>query len=198
MSLARIKAGLFAEHSLPPVDDGHTQDPPRLPGCGRDRARSAVAHTVDRAYWGHQLVLDFKGAPDVPAPLASEGTLLVLGLLTALLTEPRPRLLLLDDIDKALHPRAQEELVKQLRKVLEIDPELQILATSHSPYLLDHFDPQEVLVTAIRPDGSTGCAPLSDHPDADRWKRTTRAGELWSFLGEDWIAQPPSTKRRRR
>jgi hypothetical protein len=159
---------------------------------------SPVSHTVSRSYWGHQLVLDFKGAPDIPAPLASEGTLLVLGLLTALLTDPQPRLLLLDDIDKALHPRAQEELCKQLRKVLDLDPELQILATSHSPYMLDHFDPAEVLVTALRPDGSTGCAVLADHPDFDRWKRTTRAGELWSFLGEDWIVQPPSTKRRRR
>ena len=153
-----------------------------------------IAHTVDRVYWGQQLVLDFKGAPDIPAPLASEGTLLVIGLLTALWTEPRPRLLLLDDIDKALHPRAQFELVAQLRKVLEMDPELQIIATSHSPYLLDHFDAQDVLVTAVRPDGSTACARLTDHPDFERWKSTTRPGELWSFLGEDWITQRASRR----
>lgn len=147
-----------------------------------------IAHMADRTYWGQQIVLDFKGAPDIPAPLASEGTLLVIGLLTALLTEPRPRLLLLDDIDKALHPLAQSQLCAQLRKVLEMDPGLQIVATSHSPYLLDHFEARDVLVTAVRPDGSTASAPLTDHPDFDRWKSTTRAGELWSFLGEDWIA----------
>ena len=151
-----------------------------------------VTRTVERANWGQQLVLDFKGAPDVPAPLASEGTLLVIGLLTALLTEPRPRLLLLDDIDKALHPRAQRELVAQLRRVLALDPELQIIATSHSPCLLDHFDPQDVLVTALRADGSTACAPLTAHPDFERWKSTTHAGELWSFLGDDWVAELPS------
>jgi predicted ATPase len=148
-----------------------------------------IQHALDRTYWGQQIVLDFKGAPDVPAPLASEGTLLVIGLLTALWTEPRPRLLLLDDIHKALHPRAQGELVAQLRKVLELDPELQIVATSHSPYLLDHFEAHEVLVTALRPDGSTACSPLTAHPDFDRWKGTTQPGELWSFLGEDWVAQ---------
>jgi predicted ATPase len=157
-----------------------------------------IAHTVDRTYWGQQLVLDFKGAPDVPAPLASEGTLLVIGLLTALWTDPRPRLLLLDDIDKALHPSAQRELCAQLRRVLELDPELQILATSHSPYLLDHVDAPEVLVTALRPDGSTACAPLTAHPDFNRWKNTTRTGELWSFVGEDWVAQRPSTTQGRR
>lgn len=153
-----------------------------------------VTRTVERANWGQQLVLDFKGAPDVPAPLASEGTLLVIGLLTALLTEPRPRLLLLDDIDKALHPRAQRELVAQLRRVLALDPELQIIATSHSPYLLDHFEPQDVLVTALRADGSTACAPLTAHSDFERWKNTTHAGELWSFLGDEWVAERSSAE----
>ncbi|WP_438031539.1 AAA family ATPase [Sorangium sp. So ce204] len=148
-----------------------------------------MQHAVARSYWGQQLVLDFKGAPDVPAPLASEGTLLVIGLLTALWMAPRPRLLLLDDIDKALHPRAQEELVAQIRRILELSPELQVIATSHSPYLLDHFDAQDVLLTALLPDGSTACAPLAEHPDFDRWKTTTRSGELWSFVGEDWVAQ---------
>ncbi|WP_080682760.1 AAA family ATPase [Sorangium cellulosum] len=152
----------------------------------------AIQRSVDRFYWGQQLVLDFKGAPDVPAPLASEGTLLVIGLLTALWMEPKPRLLLLDDIDKALHPRAQEELVAQIRKILEMTPELQVIATSHSPYLLDHFDAQDVLLTALLPDGSTACARLADHPDFDRWKTTTRSGELWSFVGEDWVARQAS------
>ena len=151
-----------------------------------------IPHAVNRDYWGQQLLLDFKGAPDVLAPLASEGTLLIIGLLTALWTEPRPRLLLLDDMDKALHPRAQRELVGQLRNVLEMDPELQIIATSHSPHLLDHFEAKDVLVTALRPDGSTACAPLTDHPDFNRWKNTTQPGELWSFLGDDWVARQAS------
>ncbi|WP_437989321.1 AAA family ATPase [Sorangium sp. So ce145] len=155
----------------------------------------AVERSIDRSYWGQQLVLDFKGAPDVPAPLASEGTLLVIGLLTALWMDPKPRLLLLDDIDKALHPRAQEELVAQIRRILELSPELQVIATSHSPYLLDHFDAEDVLLTALLPDGSTACAPLADHPDFDRWKSTTRSGELWSFVGEDWVAQRASAVR---
>jgi predicted ATPase len=105
--------------------------------------------------------------------------------------------LLLDDIDKALHPRAQHELVEQLRKVLEMDPELQIIATSHSPYLLDHFKAEDVLVTALRPDGSTACAPLTAHPDFNRWKGTTQPGELWSFLGDDWVAQRAMTEQDR-
>ncbi|UQA62522.1 AAA family ATPase [Polyangium aurulentum] len=142
---------------------------------------------VERSVWGHQMVLDFAGAPDVLAPLASEGTLLAIGLLAALHAEPRPRILLLDDIDQALHPRAQGELVNQVRRVLEQRPELQVVATSHSPYLLDHLDAHEVLLTATGPDGSTACASLREHPDFERWKETAKAGELWSFVGEDWV-----------
>src|SRR5512132_445405 len=79
-----------------------------IPTLARIRTRRAKVHeryqqeiriddepltrTVERAQWGQQIVLDFKGAPDILAPLASEGTLLVIGLLTAVLTEPRPRL----------------------------------------------------------------------------------------------------------
>jgi len=145
-----------------------------------------ILHDVERSMWGQQIVLDFKGAPNIPAPLSSEGTLLAIGLLTALWIAPRPRLLLLDDIDKALHPTAQGELVAQLRRVLTMDPHLQIVATSHSPYLLDHFKPDEVIVTAVRSDGSTACAPLTNHPEFKRWT-STPTGELWSFLGETWV-----------
>lgn len=82
----------------------------------------------------------------------------------------------------------------QLREVLAMDPDLQIVATSHSPYLLDHFEAQEVLVTAVHADGSTACAPLTAHPDFNRWKNTTRPGEMWSFLGEDWVVEQPSSE----
>jgi predicted ATPase len=150
---------------------------------------SAFDHPFQQSYSGHELLLDFKGAPDVPGPLASEGTLLTIGVLTALYAEPQPRLLLLDDLDEALHPRAQKELIAQLRRVLNERPELQIIATSHSPYLLDCFAPQEVLLTAAGPDGSTGCARLSEHPEIGRWKDIAKAGELWSFVGEDWVTR---------
>lgn len=43
-------------------------------------------------------------------------------------------------------------------------------------------------MTTVLADRSTACAPLTAHPDFDRWKSTTQAGELWSFVGEDWVA----------
>jgi predicted ATPase len=70
------------------------------------------------------LLLDTARATGIPAQLASEGTLLVLGILTALYCPPRLQILLLDDLDRGLHPKAQLDLVSYLRGLLESQPDL--------------------------------------------------------------------------
>jgi predicted ATPase len=149
--------------------------------------KERISRPVTRQYAGHEIVFDMRGAPDVPARLASEGTLLVLGLLTVLHGPNEGRLVLLDDIDRALHPRAQSDLVKQLRLLLQLHPDLQILATSHSPYLLDELGYQEILLTTLQDDGSALCAPLTEHSDYPRWRDHMLPGEFWSMVAEDWI-----------
>lgn len=37
-------------------------------------------------------------------------------------------------------------------------------------------------------DGFARVARLMDHPDFERWKDMMAPGELWSSLGEDWVA----------
>ncbi len=91
--------------------------------------------------------------------------------------------------DRGLHPKAQRDLVVQLRKLLERDPELQIIATSHSPYLVDHLEPQEVRLSTVLPDGTIRFAALTDHPDFERWKEAMRPGEFWSTVGEQWVGE---------
>jgi predicted ATPase len=150
-----------------------------------------LPRTREREYWGHRIVLDTTSGAGIPIYAASEGTVLTLGLLTALLGRNRPRLLLLDDMDRALHPKAQEDLVTQLRKILAERPELQIVATSHSPYLLDALRFEEVRLTTLRDDGSVACAPLTDHPEYQRWKDVVRPGELWTSSAESWVAGRP-------
>jgi len=142
-----------------------------------------------RALWGNSIEFDMEGAPRIPARMTSEGTLLVLGLLTALMGPEQPRLVLLDDLDRALHPKAQEDLVVLLRKLLDQHPEMQIVATSHSPYLLHHLLPEEVLLTALRKDGSVVCGRLDEHPQFERWKDEMTPGELWSLFGERWLVE---------
>jgi hypothetical protein len=154
-----------------------------------------LSRTITRTYSGQRLLLDLVGADGIPSEGASEGTLLVLGLLAALFSAPRPKLVLLDDLDRGLHPKAQKDLVAQLRMLLERDPDLQIVATSHSPYLVDHLDPKEVRLSTVLPDGTIRFGALTQHPDFERWKEAMRPGEFWSTVGESWVGSLPEKPR---
>ena len=68
-------------------------------------------------------------------------------------------------------------------------PDLQILATTHSPYLLDCMEPNEVRMTVLRDDGATVCAALASHPQFEKWKDEMAPGELWSLFGEKWLVE---------
>jgi predicted ATPase len=65
-----------------------------------------LRHTRPAMHQPAALLFDTVGADSVPADQVSEGTLLVLGLLAGLHTPGRPSLVLLDDLDWGLHPRA--------------------------------------------------------------------------------------------
>jgi predicted ATPase len=144
---------------------------------------------VRRNILGDSIVLDFEGAPSIPGSMASEGTMLVLGLITVLMSPYCPRLILIDDLDRGIHPKAQRDVVQLLRSFLEKNPDAQIVATSHSPYLLDNLKPEEVRLTTLAPDGSVVCARLDEHPDFEQWKDAMTPGEFWSMVGEKWIAE---------
>jgi len=118
--------------------------------------------------------------------MMSGGTMLTVGILALLYSKARPRILLIDDIDHGLHPRAQWDLLKQLRKLLQQFPDLQIVATSHSPDLVDELDPSEVIVLALREDGTSAAKPLTECPRKDMLD-VLKAGQLWSAIGEDWV-----------
>lgn len=145
---------------------------------------------VDVPHRGSKIYFDFDGAKDVPADGASQGTLILLALLTTLYGPKRPDLILIDDLEQALHPRAQRELV-QLLKDLLVRPEfsdLQIVATTHSPYAIDLMDPSEVYAFALREDGCVASKRLSEHPDAEKMKGSLTAGQLWSLDEErSWV-----------
>jgi predicted ATPase len=144
---------------------------------------------VDEAVIGDRFSIEFDDGSEVPADLLSEGTVLTLGMLTKLREPGRPRLMLLDDIDRGLHLSAQVQLVGVLRELMKLDPELQIVCTTHSPYLLDLFEPSEVRVLALDAERRTHARPLVEHPEFDKWKFGTQTGELWATLGEDWVTQ---------
>ena len=144
---------------------------------------------LKRQFQGDAILFDFQNANNVSAHTASEGTLMLLGLLTVLLGPSHPEILLLDDIEHGLHPLAQKALLEVLAKVMDRFPNLQVLASAHSPYLLDGLKPEQVRLMTIGPDGYSVCGKLIDHPQFEKWKNEMAPGELWSLFGEKWIAE---------
>ncbi len=149
-----------------------------------------IPRQIERNYQEDLILFDMSGGNGIPANLASEGTLLALGLITELIDSPHPRILLIDDIEQGLHPTAQRNLVPMLRQILERDSELQVIATTHSPYIVDEFAAQEVRITWANEFGSTQCGRLTDHSDFERWREELWPGEFWSIVGEKWISEP--------
>lgn len=136
---------------------------------------------------GHELLLDIGAATGLPASAASDGTLLVIGLAVVLYGSARPRVVLLDDLEQGLHPWAQRVVVRLLREALARDPGLQIIATTHSPYLLDQLKPEEVTVLALDEQGGAHARRLVDHPNARHALEVLETGELWAAEGEKWV-----------
>ncbi len=145
-------------------------------------------HRRRQLFQGELILLDFEHAENVSARTASEGTLLILGLLTMLLGPTRPRILLMDDIEHGLHPLAQKQVVEVIRNLQERIPDLQILATAHSTRLLNYLEPEQVRLVAVGASGYSRCGRLFDHPKFEKWKDEFSPGEMWSVFGDRWVA----------
>jgi len=160
-----------------------------VPEVSRLRFRRArVKDVAGRVVTGEELVFDFRHATGISAMHASEGTLMVLGLVTVLLTE-KVSVLLLDHFERVLHPQNQRHLVQYLRSVTEWG--VQVIATSPSPFFLMNFEPNEVRAMV----GTEGGAwmgklgSLSKRPEYERWQDEMNPSELRAVMGEDWLSK---------
>lgn len=157
---------------------------------------------------------DFASARDVPQAAWSGGTLLALGLLTTLHgdrpaagpparahevwdpvarapTEPSPAppprsLLLFDEPETGLHPRAQVELTRCVVDAAKVG-DVQVVMATHSPYVVEGAGIDAVW--AMGPtDGGVVAAPLRDHPKLQLAPGIS-AGQFWSWISEDWMGE---------
>ncbi len=133
--------------------------------------------TLEEKKNSYQVVFRMHGS-SVPAQNASEGTLMALALLTEI-SEARAQLLLIDEIDRALHPEAQRNLVAEIRKFLCDRPGLQIVATSHSTSLLRCLTTNESRLIAHGADGAEAWASSADNPNYDAWERGMDLKDGW-------------------
>jgi predicted ATPase len=106
----------------------------------------------------------------------SDGTLRFIALATLFLQPElyRPSVILVDEPELGLHPYALEVLAALIRQSSVAN---QVIVSTQSSLLLDHFQPEDVLV-ADRVDGGTQLRRLEPEPLA-KWLEDYSLGQLW-------------------
>ncbi|MCX6213289.1 AAA family ATPase [Spirosoma sp.] len=86
----------------------------------------------------------------------SEGTLYFLALLCIINQPNPPKLLLLEEPEKGIHPRRIREVMDFIRRLVA-EKDIQVIMTTHSPLLLDEFaeSPESVFVFDKDAEGAT-------------------------------------------
>jgi predicted ATPase len=127
-----------------------------------------------------------EGHHAIKASDLSQGTVLALAILTlAHLSDP-PSMVCLEEPDRGIHPRLYREIQDALYRLaypesfgLKRKP-VQVLVTTHSPYLLDlHRDHPEEVVIAQKNGTSASFQRLIDREDIQDLLSEASLGELW-------------------
>jgi len=101
---------------------------------------------------------------------------------------PKYGLVLIDEVETSLHPRAQRRLMRDLARVAR-EQELQIILTTHSPYVLDELPAEariylmdgvegKTVVTGVSPEFAMTRMDDEQHPECDLYVEDNRAA-VW-------------------
>lgn len=153
--------------------------------------RKEVPFDEERNVAGDELLFDTVSGR-LPMQAMSEGTLMALAILTRVFAQDGPTVLLLDDIEQGLHAKAQHDLIGQLRTLQTQREDLQIILSTHSPFIIDEMSPEEVWLLHATPETGARARKLSEHPNAERALKVLSTGEFWSSEGEEWVTEQPA------
>lgn len=73
------------------------------------------------------------------------------------------------------------------KEIVQDNPDLQIIFSTHSPYIVDELMPSQVHVLSVDASGITQTKRLDEHPDIEWAKQTLTTGEFWDAEGENWV-----------
>jgi predicted ATPase len=114
----------------------------------------------------------------IPDWLLSTGTLRILALLACLRHPDPPPLLVIEEVENGLDPRAIHLLVEEFRAAIAAK-KTQIIVTTHSPYLLDLLDLSHIVVVE-RVDGEPVFSQ-SDKEQLREWSKSFSPGQLYTM-----------------
>ena len=130
-----------------------------------------------------------EGGERIPADNVSQGTLYLLTMLALAFAPSPPSLVCIEELDRGFHPRLLREVRDVLYRLshpagfgLQRAP-VQVIATTHSPYLLDLFrdHPEEIVISEKHGTAAT-FSRLAERGDLKELLEEGSLGDMW-FTG---------------
>ena len=134
-----------------------------------------ITQEIERLVHLQMTEADFK----VPGWLLSTGTLRVLAILATLRHPRPPPLLVIEEIENGLDPRTLQLVVEEIQGAISAGT-TQVIATTHSPYLLDLLDLSHLVLTERVNEEPRFTRP-ADREDLQRWARDFSPGQLYTM-----------------
>jgi predicted ATPase len=133
-----------------------------------------------------ELALRLEGEGILPVHELSQGTLYLVALLALAFDPNPPAVMCLEEVDRGMHPRTLREVRDALYRLsypaafgMKRGP-VQIIATTHSPYLIDLFrDHPEEVVIAQKQGRAAHFERLSDRADLPELLANGSLGDMW-------------------
>lgn len=144
---------------------------------------------------GNKLGLKFFDKDDNPywAEEVSEGVLYFLALLCIIHQPNPPKLLLLEEPERGIHPRRIKEVIDFIFTLAQ-EKGIQVIMTSHHPYILEEFKdiPESVFIFDKDEEGATQIKNLKkdiiDPSDAENDKRGLPRIKFTQDLADHWFS----------
>ena len=120
--------------------------------------------------------VQYRGGFSVTSSGLSDGTFRILTLTLLPYVTPRPRLLLTEEPETGIHPRAVEAVLQSLGSLYQS----QVWFSTHSPVVLAHTDLAQILCARLGPEGEVDVIPGAKHPRLRGWKHDIDLGSLFA------------------
>jgi len=136
---------------------------------------------------GKELHFALRSGAVIPASQMSDGIVLAAALVLISLGAGTRRLLI-EEPENGLHPRQLKVVADTIRSIARTQ-ETQIILTTHSPLLLNHFGAEEV-VLVTRDESGVRVKRMSEAHGMDELAAEMALGELWYNVGDNNLARP--------
>ena len=149
--------------------------PERIEVAVKDLFGDGISITFNLTEDGRIYMRVFEGELPLDPPMISDGFYKVLIILTAI--ETRPSILVIDELENSLHLEAIERILDELK-----DAGCIVIATTHSPLVIDLVDPADIIFVDRNEEGATVMKRIEDPEDLKR-----RLAEAGITLSEGWF-----------